>query len=280
MTHPMRTQQMKVISHTQIAPQVHEMGLACEKKFEFQAGQYVLVEIGGSHDPLVKKPYPRAYSLSSFEGEVLPNGSVLASRLSLVYKETGGVATSYLSRCARGDMVTIQGPAGHYTLSKHVDRAPASLVFCAAGTGIVPIHCILKSLSILDSPFPIVNSQLSTVSCQFSLPPSIHLYWGLQTISDLYLRESFDEIFASLTKKGVQVVYSLCASQEQVHMSTKYDQWKVFGSRVQPVLGEKIELNEDALYSLCGSGEMVTQTRQLLLTNGVKPKQILFERYS
>ncbi|MEI7653219.1 MAG: FAD-dependent oxidoreductase [bacterium] len=276
----MRTQQMKVVAHSQIAPGIREIRLDCEENFVFQAGQYVLVHIGGTVDPTLKKPYPRAYSIASFEGEITSDGSVSANQITLIYKDTGGVATSYLSHCVVGDMVTIQGPAGYYTTTRHSDQNHVPLVFCATGTGIAPIHCILKSLSILNSPFPIVNSQLSTINYQFQLPPTIHLFWGLRTLSDLYLVSSFGEIVESLLQKGVRVECSLCVSQEKVAAGTTYEQWNVFGSRVQPVLIEKIGTSANTLFSLCGSGEMVTQTRQLLLANGVNPKQILFERYS
>ena len=264
MTHPMRTQQMRVSSQTQIAPGICEIRLDCEGDFIFQAGQYVLVHIDSALDPTLKKPYPRAYSIASFEGQVIPGGIISATQISLVYKLTGGVATGYLSQCVVGDLVTIQGPAGHYTEARHSSTCPARLVFCATGTGIAPIHCILKYLA------------KST-----TLPyTSISLLWGLKTKSDLYYQSSFDEIWNDLLEKGVNGKRILCLSQEKVAAGTTYEQWSVYGARIQSALVEEFPHTENVLFSLCGSGEMVSQTRQLLLANGVNSKQILFERYS
>lgn len=264
MTHPMRTQQMRVISHSQRAPQVHEIVFDCRERFVFQAGQYVLVHISGNYDPGLKAPYPRAYSISSFEGEVIPGGIISATQISLVYKLTGGVATGYLSQCEVGDLVTIQGPAGHYTEARHSSTGPTGLVFCAIGTGIVPIHCILKYLA-KSSALPYTN---------------ISLLWGLKTKSDLYYQSSFDGIWNDLLGKGASGKHILCLSQERVEMGTTCEQWTVYGARIQSALVKEVLYSENVLFSLCGSGEMVTQSRQTLLSRGISPKQILFERFS
>lgn len=269
---------MRVLSQTKISPGIYEICLDCEGDFVFQAGQYVLVHIDNKLDLSTKKPYPRAYSVASFEGNVTSEGLVSAQKISLIYQETGGVATLFLTRQKAGDRVTIQGPAGHYTIQRHSDQHHASLVFCATGTGIAPIHCILKSLAL--STGPAANTSLSTPSSVFVFPPTIHLFWGLQTISDLYLTSSFLDITERLSQMGVDLECSLCVSQEKTPVDTSYEQWNIFRSRIQPILIQKISLFDQALISLCGSGEMVSQTRQLLLNCGFSSGQVVFERYS
>lgn len=224
------------------------------------------------HDPSTKAPYPRAYSIAGYVGTVAEDGRVHASEISLIYKRyAGGVATTCLESKKVGDSLTIQGPAGHYTLARHLSNESKALNFVVTGTGIAPVNCMLQSLSTFDL-------RLST----------IRLYWGLPTRHDLYLQKDLINLKKEFARRSVDFSITLCLSQEKAGALSDIDQCEVFGSRIQPVLDKKYSLHDNSqenslssdLFSLCGSGAFVQDMRTYLISHGVTPKQIIFERFS
>jgi len=220
----MLTHTTSIIAHTQLAPSIWSIRLACPGGFQFAPGQYILVHIDHT-DLSTKAPYPRAYSIAEYTGEPAENGQILASEISIIYKQyAGGVATSFLKSKQVGDPLTIQGPAGHYTLPRHLSTEAKEVNFVVTGTGIAPIMCMVRSLLIVHCPFLI-----------------IHLFWGLPTIRDVYLQKEFKALKKEFARRSIDITISLCLSREQMGVLPSVDQCEVFGSRIQSVLDKKID---------------------------------------
>lgn len=260
-----------IIAHTQLAPDIWHMQLRCPETFVFLPGQYVLVHIDHL-DPSTKAPYPRAYSIAGYIGTVAEDGRVHASEISLIYKRyPGGVASTCLISKSVGQMLTIQGPAGHYTLARHLSSSPENLNFVVTGTGIAPVMCMLESLSTFDPRFPIIR-----------------LYWGLPTRHDVYLQKELADFKREFARRSINFFVTLGLSQEKESALPTIDQFEVFGSRLQPILDEKVLSPGNIqsipssleIFSLCGSGAFVQDMRTHLISHGVTPKLIIFERFS
>ena len=95
-----------------------------------RAGQHVLlgVEIEGVR-------HQRCFSLSS-----APGG---APTISVKRQGRGGVSDHLVNRCREGDLLTLAEPAGEFVLP---DPVPERLLMVTAGSGITPVHSIVKSL--------------------------------------------------------------------------------------------------------------------------------------
>jgi ferredoxin-NADP reductase len=289
-----------ITAHIQLAPDIWLIQLKCPQPFVFSPGQYVLVHIDHL-DPSTKAPYPRAYSIAGYVGTVAEDGKVQASEISLIYKRyAGGVATTCLEAKRVGDSLTIQGPAGHYTLARHLTNESKVLNFVVTGTGIAPAMCMLQSLSTFDLR-----------------PSTIRLYWGLPTRHDLYLQKELADFKREFARRSINFSIILGLSQEKEGALPDIDQCEVFGSRIQPIIDKKIEASRHSLsipddchpgqtnppagggihahsspgselvasessdlFSLCGSGAFVQDMRKYLISHGIAPKQIIFERFS
>lgn len=55
----------------------------------------------------------------------------------------GGVSDHLVSHCREGDLLTLAEPAGDFVLP---DAVPERLLMVTAGSGITPVHSIVKSL--------------------------------------------------------------------------------------------------------------------------------------
>jgi stearoyl-CoA 9-desaturase NADPH oxidoreductase len=95
-----------------------------------RAGQHVLlgVDIQGVR-------HQRCFSLSS-----APGG---APTISVKRQGEGGVSDHLVSHCQEGDLLTLAEPAGDFVMP---GAAPERLLMVTAGSGITPVHSIVKSL--------------------------------------------------------------------------------------------------------------------------------------
>ncbi|MHC1706376.1 MAG: ferredoxin--NADP reductase [Bacteroidales bacterium] len=119
--------------------------------------------------------------------------------------------------------------------------SPQSAIWIAAGTGIAPFRSMLKS----------------------GITPAFQFIQGGRTPEDLYFREYFSGIF---TDK----YYPCCSRKNQEGM---------FYGRVTQFLEGNTEIYNDKLYYICGSAEMVVDSREMLLKKGVSYGNILAEIY-
>lgn len=119
--------------------------------------------------------------------------------------------------------------------------APQAGVWIAAGTGIAPFRSMLLS----------------------GVTPALQMIHGSRTKEELYYHDFFFSIF----KEN----YFPCCSREQID--------GIFQGRVTQCIDQRENINPDLLYYLCGSAEMVVDTREILLKKGVPYGNILAEIY-
>ena len=119
------------------------------------------------------------------------------------------------------------------------DDGPAWWI--AAGTGIAPFSSMLRS--------GMNNNKV--------------LIHGGKFADSFYFSEEFEN--------AMQDQYLRCSSQEKVDGA--------YHGRLTNFLREKDSLPTDAVYYLCGSSEMVVETRDILISKGIKFGQIVSEIY-
>jgi CDP-4-dehydro-6-deoxyglucose reductase len=127
---------------------------------QFTPGQYLEVWIPGTEF------MSRAYSMGNAPHE---DGSV---ELHFRKVEGGRMSEWVFGRAATGDVVTVKGPSGAFTMRSPGDRP---LVFVARGTGFAPIKAIIEQQLQVFPGRPMV------------------VFWGVTASEDFYALESLEE---------------------------------------------------------------------------------------
>jgi len=95
----------------------------------FEPGQYITLGLRGSIAM-------REYSIYSGSGD---------NFLEVLVKEIeGGLVSSALKRCERGDALSLDGPYGSFVTAL-AERYSGRYLFVGSGTGISPFHCLARS---------------------------------------------------------------------------------------------------------------------------------------
>lgn len=96
------------------------ISLKLKKKFEFKAGQFIMIHLNGEERP---------FSISSHPSE---------KNIELLIKmHPGGKVTPVLMNMKKGDGVEISGPYGAFNVK---DTKAKEIIFIAAGTGVAPFR--------------------------------------------------------------------------------------------------------------------------------------------
>ena len=150
--------QMEVRSVVDVSEGTRLLSLAPHRAVDcmcqFTPGQYLEVWIPGT------EWMSRAYSIGNAPHE---DGSV---ELHFRKVEGGRMSEWVFGRAAVGDIVTVRGPVGAFTLRSPGDRP---LVFVARGTGFAPIKAIIED------------------ALKKGIDRPMTLYWGARRPKDLYL---------------------------------------------------------------------------------------------
>jgi len=159
----------------------------------------------------------------------------------------GGFASEVFKLMNVGDEVEMKGPFGHFVFDAQlgVDEH----WFIGAGTGIAPLYSMIKEYLALSPTF------------QFKL------IVGFRSSSDLLFHNELSE----LAFKNKNFVYVPTLSREENNL------WKGARGRVQQHLGSQLQ---GKVFYLCGLKDLVLETKEYLLHNGVDVSHIKFERYN
>lgn len=123
-------------------------------RIEFEAGQFISLDIGGGER--------RSYSIAS--------APVMNHAVELCVDVTpGGKGSSFLKALKPGGEVSFLGPMGHLVVGKE-----EKLLLVATGSGVAPFRSII--LDLLEEK---ENKR------------EIRLYWGLRNVSDMFWEEDF-----------------------------------------------------------------------------------------
>ncbi len=207
---------------------------------DFYPGQYVMLEV----------PYPptgetlkRAYSIASPPTQ--------KDRLELTIKRTpDGKASKVLTQDVKvGDAFKIKGPYGKFVW---LPEMSTSIVLIGAGSGIVPLMCMLRYVREAN-----IHSVRATL-----------LYSNTHYEEIIYRRE-LEELNRY---SNIKVVFTLTRSY--------HEGWKGYTGRIntQMILKEVQDIPAN-LYYLCGPPAFVDDMTSLLENLGVDKGQIRKEKY-
>ena len=127
-----------------------------DRKFKFQAGQYIDLEL--------ENGVRRSYSIANAQ-HTLKGKGILELHIRLV---SGGKFTTHVFNDMKvGDALKLKGPLGTFLLS---DESQAPVIFLVSGTGFAPVKAIIEHMQHRDIQRKAV------------------LYWGVRKEEDLYLQ--------------------------------------------------------------------------------------------
>lgn len=154
---PCRVEAVRRLGHDVVAVSLR---LPAAESLDFEPGQYVDVLLPGGRR--------RSFSLASLPEE--------SRRLELhVRRVAGGEFTERLfAPEAAGTLLTLEGPFGtlHYRAPPPAEERRVPMILVAGGTGLAPLHAILRRL------------------LRRGVARDIVLYWGVRGEADLYAHEA------------------------------------------------------------------------------------------
>jgi len=232
----------------EVAPQVFyvQFSYPTDPSWSFQAGQYMIF-----HLPVQEKGHHarRLYSIASAPSQK----DTLDFIIEMV---PGGIGSLYVENMGEGDSITMQGPAGIFTL-KPSER---DIVMLATGTGIVPMYSMIADRVTYNAKREV---------------PHIYLFWGLKFKKDIYLKNEL----AILAAAYPHFHYSICLSREKESTATHCLVGRVtIGLRKLIEKTDNLKTNFD--FYLCGDPHVVEALKEELQKNDVPKEQIFFEKFT
>ena len=210
------------------------------QEFDFYPGQYVMLKV----------PYPptgeelkRAYSIAS--------SPLQKNRLELTVKRKEGGKASVLltTQVKEGDTFYIKGPYGKFYWTPEMsDR----VVLLGAGSGIVPLMCILRYIRDAD-----LQDIRATLIASYT------------TYEEIIYRQELESL-SQLPNLDIHVTLTRGAPEN----------WKGFEGRInRDMLLSTLDSLDSRLYYLCGPPKFVNDMKELLLGLGVGKESIKTEKY-
>lgn len=227
-----------------------EYQLNTPDRFDFSAGQYVILRIPRPDNTIIT----RLYSL--FNPPQVNNKIVL-----LIELIPGGTASSYFIKLKVGDVVEFQGPAGMFGYKSN----GRPVLFLTTGTGIAPVMSIVKDLADQDHSKPLPHTVL----------------WGVPTIKDACLINEFTTIASRVPNFSFFIYLSRESNLDHIPP----DQQAYFKTgHILPtikMIGDYSRGNtiEGCDYYLCGSRTVVESLKNNLLMLGAPKENIFFEKF-
>jgi ferredoxin-NAD(P)+ reductase (naphthalene dioxygenase ferredoxin-specific) len=169
-THPAKIIKTTVVGIDDLTHDIKRLRLSLSKPFAFSPGQYATLQFSPHHI----RPYSMAGTASPDEVEfhirMVPDGRV----------------TSYVANeLAIGQTVRLSGPLGTAYLRK---KYSGPIVCIAGGTGLAPVLSILRGMASEE------------------MKNSVHLYFGVRSIEDVYGLDWLDALKSTLPDLTVHVV--------------------------------------------------------------------------
>jgi len=196
--------------------------------------------VAGQHINIIKGIVKRSYSIAN-----IPNST---NEIKFYIKRyDGGVMSDYFfSKAEKNDLLRIEGPLG--TFFYRNSPMVRNIIFLATGTGIAPINAILEQLN--------QNPELCAEK-------KIWLFWGGRYIEDIFMKHHYNR----LELNYIPV------------LSRKNENWNGETGYVQDALmRRKIDLKDAQVYA-CGSIDMITSARELLINNNLKAQNFYSDAF-
>ncbi len=205
-----------------------------EEKISFVAGQFVMIELMDSNGAV----HRRAYSLC---------GAPEDEALEITFKlNPQGKLTPLLFDKKEEDVITVEGPYGHFKLSDNVSHA----VLIGGGTGIAPLMSMMRHIKARNWPIKIT------------------LFYGVRNVQSLLYQTEIEQ-------------YALDEKIEFIPVVQEADAvWQGAKGRINAEkLKESIHNNETQEFYLCGPAPMVKDLEIALSELGVSKNRIKTDKW-
>ncbi len=216
----------------------------------FAPGQFftVLVELAKG------ELYRRAYSISSVPGD----DDSRRARIT-IKRVRDGVVSNHLNEHAReGDILTVLGPSGSFTLPPPGER-PRRLYLIAGGSGITPLMSIARA-ALAEEP-----------------SMEVSLLYGNRGVADIIFGAELAEL--ALQAPSRFTIRHVLSEPFGDFRATRGILDREMIAAELLALGP-LDLLEGAAFYLCGPEPMMIAAREALLERGVAAEQIHEERFS
>jgi CDP-4-dehydro-6-deoxyglucose reductase, E3 len=190
-------------------------------------------------DVIAKKGIRRSYSIA--------NAQQVSDKLELHVRQVseGEMSHYWFHEAQENDLLRLDGPHGTFCVR---DRDQKNIIFLATGTGIAPIKSILEDL----------NNNLEPIRSKI-----IYVYWGGRTPEDIYWQPVFEHLDIHFRPT----------------LSRANEQWQGRRGYVQnAVLADALDVADSVVYA-CGSDAMIHAARQLLMSQGLAPKNFFSDAF-
>jgi ferredoxin-NADP reductase len=236
----MEVHKVEVVSKKQLTSKIYELNvrLVNSSNLEFKAGQCVGFHVLPETDGLdLQTKEKRLYSLTS-----LPEHG---NELSFCVDVTPmGPGSQLVLDAKEGTQFNLEGPYGGFIVS---DKT-RDLLFLATGAGIAPFRSMIKDL--LKSGFD----------------KKITLLFGLRNEDDIFYHDEFSK----LSEEYSNFTFIPMLSQPK-------GDWKGETGRITKYIEENSSKFTGYLAYICGSPEMIKDTRSLLISKGWGVRDIKIE---
>lgn len=214
-----------------------------KEDFHFKAGQYLTIKHQNNGEEI-----HRDYSICS---------SPTSGKIQVGVKEVknGAFSTFANTKLKKGDTLEIMKPQGRFTFTSDANRK-ANYVAIAAGSGITPILSIITNILEVES--------------QSSL---LLIYGNRDEAQTMFLPEIHDLLKKYPDRFQLEMVYS----QEQVE-NAKFG--RIDRSIINFFLKNKYKEYVVDNYFLCGPGDLIEQSKEILIDNGVSESDIRYELFT
>lgn len=163
----------------------------------------------------------------------------------------GGAASEHLRARVVGDVLSLTGPFGVFTLGD----LPGPVTMVATGTGLAPFHSMLVHAANIGDARP------------------FHVYLGVRSEADVFGLDALDRL-----RDRLQLRVTLCLSRPTPDWSPGQRPGLTgFAGRVSDAIAATGL--HGGQYLLCGNGSMVTELRASLKERGVERQRIRYEKY-
>lgn len=210
--------------------------------FRFRPGQFLMMWF--EHEG---KRVNRSYSVAS---RLVPGEEVAELELCIALID-GGIGSQRVAEWDEGSVFTVSGPHGRFVLR---DEA-GTVVLVGTGTGIAPYRSMI----------PQIEERLEAGH-------DVYLVFGARTEGEFLYHDEW----RALADKHDGFHYRACADA-----AVDPDGWAADGNvvgRVQHAI-EAIELEDDAVFYLCGNPAMVDDVKAMLGERGFDLRSIRTEAY-
>lgn len=233
----------RVVGLRDLTPDIKEVRLQLvdPPAITFKAGQFIQFEVP-PYD-LTDEPVYRAYSIAS------PPSASGAIELE-IRAVPNGLCTTYVHRHLRvGDVVTINGPYGDFTL-RDTDR---EILCVAGGSGMAPIKSILTDMA------------------EQRNPRKVRYFYGARARADLAAYDAIRALESALP--DFSFIPALSAPGPD-------DGWRGETGRITDVMDRHVEKAPEAEAYLCGSPFLIDACIQRLTAKGLPMERIYYDKFA